>query len=72
MAVDLTHYSNLQRISDEGKPALLIEDDARVPALLPGTQWDSTEPPGGSAKASRWYAALLAAVMQLPEVRTKG
>lgn len=53
---------------DEGKAALLIEDDARIPAHLPGTQWDNATAASGSGEAGRWYAALLAAMQELPEV----
>lgn len=70
VAVDISHYVNLHRISKEGQPALIIEDDARIPSTLPSTRWDSVEPAvGNSSHAGRWYAALLAALQELPEVR---
>lgn len=68
VAVDISHYVNLHRISKEGQPALIIEDDARIPSTLPSTRWDSVEPAvGNSSHAGRWYAALLAALQELPE-----
>jgi hypothetical protein len=54
VAVDLSHYQNLERIAKEGKTAAVIEDDAG------GTVFE-----GGR---DAWYKSLLSALQELPKV----
>ncbi|KAF6254370.1 hypothetical protein COO60DRAFT_1627904 [Scenedesmus sp. NREL 46B-D3] len=52
VAVDLSHYHNLERIVMENRTAIIVEDDAEFPQ--PATDRDA------------WYKRLLAALQELP------
>jgi hypothetical protein len=54
VAVDLSHYQNLNRIAKEGRTAVLLEDDAVIAAA--------------TADRDGWYQALLTVLQELPRV----